>query len=281
MARAIELAKECRPEQGRRDAAPKVGVVIARADERLAEAYRGEDPEIPGGHAEYLALQKLSGVDLTGSDVFTTLEPCSKRNPPKLPCAQHLIDHGVGTVFIGSYDRNPAIYRQGWKMLRDAGITLRDFPADLRAELAAVNDEFQHSFQCAQGDEGEFRFDWSQQDGTLEIETSAGKFVTGWSTNGASSIHVYARAGDLVADARFACSFDEIDDPGAFNFNNYSVAPQEVGNVAVFRNPTGAHLLVQVLEIHAGPKWGADYFELRARYALRDVGFQGPGVNVP
>src|SRR5262249_19687890 len=148
----------------------------------------------PGDHAEFVALGKLPGVDLTGSEVFTTLEPCSKRNPPKQPCAKHLIDHEVGTVYIGSYDLNPAIFRRGWRMLRDAGITLRDFPVDLRRQITADNSHFLSAFKVVEGDSGEFAFDWNLNDGTLPIKTSQGEFLTGWSTNSLSSIHAYGRS---------------------------------------------------------------------------------------
>ena len=256
MERAIELAKKCQVEPGRTDPAPRVGVVITRDGEKVAEAYRGENKDKPGDHAEFVALGKLPEVDLTGAEVFTTLEPCSNRNPPKTPCAQHLIDRGAGTVHIGAYDRNPMIYRRGWRMLRDAGVVLKDFPADLRAVISAENGEFLNSFVRVAGDRGEFRFDWTQQNGTLEFETSVGKFVTGWSTNGAKSIHAYARSDDFIAEARFVHEFQEIHDPGAFVFSSHSISPPKLGDVVIFRNSQDAFLLVKVLEIHAGADLG-------------------------
>lgn len=269
MERAVEMAKLCEQEPGRGDITPKVGVVIAKNNEVMVEAYRGEDPDRPGDHAEFIALGKALDRDLTGAEVFTTLEPCSRRNPPKKPCAEHLINRRVGAVYIGSYDLNPVIYRQGWRMLRDAGIALRDFPADLREQIATDNGVFLGRFQGVDEDEGEFAFDWSLNDDTLPIRTTKAEFLTGWSTAGRDSIHAYGRHDTSIAFARHAKDFAEIDDPGAFPFNNHSASPSPgVGDVVIFKSGE-AFLLVKVLEIHAGPKWGADHFELRAEFKLK------------
>jgi diaminohydroxyphosphoribosylaminopyrimidine deaminase / 5-amino-6-(5-phosphoribosylamino)uracil reductase len=269
MERAIAVARQAGPEPGRTDPTPKVGVVIAADNEILTEAYRGEPPHPPGAHAEFIALGKIPDRDLGDAEVFTTLEPCSKRNPPKHPCAKRLIDRGASTVYIGSYDPNPIIFRAGWRMLRDAGVLLKDFPADLRVEIEADNRAFPDRFQVAEGDAGEIRFDWSRNDGALPIKTSAGEFQTGWSTNGADSVHAYGRGPTSIAFARHVVEFDEIDDPGSFPFNSHAATPPPAtGDVVIFKSGED-YLLVRVLELHAGPRWGADRFELRAAYELR------------
>jgi pyrimidine deaminase RibD-like protein len=64
---------------------PKVGAVIVKDDQVLVLAHRGE---FQGCHAEYVALErKLSNQSVVGATVYTTLEPCTARNHPKVPCA--------------------------------------------------------------------------------------------------------------------------------------------------------------------------------------------------
>ena len=62
-------------------------------------AHRGESPK---SHAEYIALDdKLSDDLVAGATVYTTLEPCTTRKRPKIPCARRLIDRKVARVVIG------------------------------------------------------------------------------------------------------------------------------------------------------------------------------------
>src|SRR5260370_37113707 len=79
---------------------PYVGVVIVKDGKLLATGYRGESGS--GDHGEYCALKKLNEADVQGSTVYTTLEPCSTRNPPKKPCTERLIDGKVARVVSGS-----------------------------------------------------------------------------------------------------------------------------------------------------------------------------------
>jgi diaminohydroxyphosphoribosylaminopyrimidine deaminase/5-amino-6-(5-phosphoribosylamino)uracil reductase len=137
MKKAVELAAKSVSESGQVDPSPSVGAVIDKNGTKISSAYRGQ--YAPGNHAEKCAIEFADGRDLSASVVSTTLEPCSRLNSPKIACAQRLIDQGVSTVFIGVYNPNPKIYREGWKMLQDAGIKLRGFPADLRDQSLAIN----------------------------------------------------------------------------------------------------------------------------------------------
>ena len=135
---AIEEAKKSVAEDGRPH--PKVGAVVVRDGRVLAKAHRGENPK---SHAEYVALEeKLSNETLAGATVYTTLEPCIKRNPPKICCAQRLIDRKVARVFIGMLDPNPDIRGLGDQLLNEAGIEVQLFPRDLRAQVEELNRDF-------------------------------------------------------------------------------------------------------------------------------------------
>lgn len=120
---------------------PYVGVVVARNNAVLATAFRGD--QAPGDHAEFGALEKkLAAETLAGSTVYTTLEPCTTRNHPKIPCADRLIERRVARVVIGSLDPDQRITGRGVIRLRRAGIAVDLFPPDLMAEIEELNRDF-------------------------------------------------------------------------------------------------------------------------------------------
>ncbi len=94
---------------------PYVGAVIVKNGVALATGYRGEKGK--GDHAEYCALRKMNEADLVGCTVYTTLEPCSTRKPPKTSCTNRLI------------------------------IEIGFFPNDMMQELLALNKEWSDSLR--------------------------------------------------------------------------------------------------------------------------------------
>ena len=135
---AIEEARKSVAEDDRPH--PRVGAVVVKDGEVLSRAHRGEKPK---SHAEFIALEdKLPDGVVAGSTVYTTLEPCTTRNHPKIPCAQRLIDRKVRRVVIGMLDPNPDIMGRGDQMLSDAGIEVQLFPRELRAQVEELNREF-------------------------------------------------------------------------------------------------------------------------------------------
>src|SRR5205823_3686815 len=122
---------------------PKVGVVIVKNGKIVVTGYRGESGT--GDHGEYCALKKLSEADVQGATVYTTLEPCSTRKPPKKSCTQRLIESKVARVVYGIADKHESVY--GHASLAEAGIVIGFFPNDLMQELLALNKEWADSLR--------------------------------------------------------------------------------------------------------------------------------------
>jgi pyrimidine deaminase RibD-like protein len=138
---AIEEAKKSSPEDGR--VHPKVGVVIVRNGEIVAQTHRNDGIT---GHAEFIALEhKAKNEILAGTTVYTTLEPCTTRNHPKIPCAERLIERKVARVVIGMLDPNTQIRGAGQRRLREANIRTDLFPEDFMKQVEDLNREFTRS----------------------------------------------------------------------------------------------------------------------------------------
>jgi len=101
---------------------PRVGCVIVKDGVVIGA---GHTQPVGGNHAEVQALNdaRSNGHDVRGATVYVTLEPCSHfgKTPP---CADALIQVGVGKVIAALEDPNPLVVGQGFARLRAAGITV-------------------------------------------------------------------------------------------------------------------------------------------------------------
>ena len=151
MLRAIELATNCRSEPGK--VSPRVGAVVARDGKVLGEAFRGE--RALGEHAEYTLLEvKLADSILAGATLFTTLEPCTSRNPPKIACAERIIERRLKRVVIGVLDPNDRIRGRGELRLRAAGIEIARFDPDLMPRSRSLTGNLNETNPGGRGCEG-------------------------------------------------------------------------------------------------------------------------------
>lgn len=114
---------------------PRVGCVIVQDGRVVGEGWH-ERAGTP--HAEVHAL-KAAGEAARGATVYVTLEPCSHhgRTPP---CAEALINAGVGRVVAAMADPNPLVAGGGISMLTLAGI--RADVGLMGAEARALNPGF-------------------------------------------------------------------------------------------------------------------------------------------
>ncbi|HBM09904.1 bifunctional diaminohydroxyphosphoribosylaminopyrimidine deaminase/5-amino-6-(5-phosphoribosylamino)uracil reductase RibD [Pseudomonas sp. Choline-3u-10] len=111
---------------------PRVGCVIVKDGELIGEGWhvRAGEP-----HAEVHALRQ-AGARARGATAYVTLEPCSHhgRTPP---CAEALVNAGVGRVVAAMQDPNPQVAGRGLERLRSAGIEVAS--GVLEADARALN----------------------------------------------------------------------------------------------------------------------------------------------
>jgi len=117
MKRAIELADKGK---GFVNPNPLVGAVIVKNGKIIGEGYH----ECFGqAHAEVNAFLNAT-EDVTGADMYVTLEPCSHYGKTP-PCALKIIEKKIKRVFISQLDPNPLVNSRGVKLLEDAGIEVQ------------------------------------------------------------------------------------------------------------------------------------------------------------
>ncbi len=141
MEMAVEEMRKSRSEHTHnRD--PLVGaVLVGKGGKLLGASHRG-DLRV-GDHAEFTLIERYLGdKNLEGSTLYVTLEPCTRRNPPKKPCAGHLVNARVGRVFIGMTDPNPDICGRGVQHLLNHGVEVDFFDVDLVRQIREDNRNF-------------------------------------------------------------------------------------------------------------------------------------------
>lgn len=113
MGRCIELARNAK---GFTLTNPLVGAAVIKN----GQAVYGIHEKYGTNHAEVNAI-KNAGEDVSGCELFVTLEPCSTYGKTP-PCVEKIISSGIKKVYIGVLDINPKHRGQGVNILKNAGI---------------------------------------------------------------------------------------------------------------------------------------------------------------
>lgn len=121
---------------------PKVGAVLVTPNGEIIEtAHRGDLRK--GDHAEFTLFErKKLDKRLTGSILYTTLEPCVERNPPKSGCTFRAINARVSKVVIGHLDPDISVAGHGVELLEHEKIVVEYFDKDLEERIAYENKDY-------------------------------------------------------------------------------------------------------------------------------------------
>lgn len=115
MKEAIELAKLG---NGTTSPNPMVGCVVVKDDLIIGRGFHVRSGE---PHAEPNAINDAS-EDVSGADLYVTLEPCCHTNKKTPPCTNLIIQKKIKRVFVATLDPNPEVSGKGVEILKDAGI---------------------------------------------------------------------------------------------------------------------------------------------------------------
>ncbi|MFE0152822.1 dCMP deaminase [Nonomuraea sp. NPDC059007] len=114
---AVELAKECPPSS----TAYSVGAIIVDVDGHEVSRGYSRDVDIHV-HAEESALSRVDG-SLSGTTLYSTLEPCSFRKSRPTTCTELILRAGIPRVVIAW--REPDLFVadcQGVELLQEHGV---------------------------------------------------------------------------------------------------------------------------------------------------------------
>jgi ATP-dependent DNA helicase RecG len=153
MEMAVEEMRKSRSEHtNNRD--PMVGAVLVGKDGKLLGATHRADLRV-GDHAEFTLIERyLRDKNLEGSTLYVTLEPCTRRNKGKTPCAEHVVNARIGRAFIGMTDPNPDICGRGVQYLLNHGVEVVFFDLDLVRQIWGENQSFIDYYEALEGGTG-------------------------------------------------------------------------------------------------------------------------------
>jgi diaminohydroxyphosphoribosylaminopyrimidine deaminase/5-amino-6-(5-phosphoribosylamino)uracil reductase len=250
---AVDKAKLCPAAADARNPPPRVAIGIARGADLLGWAAKAVGGEYrvgtdlrhfmlnPNEHAEQALLTQLATEELRDAIVYVTLEPCTKRQTGP-SCADLLVERGIREIHIANCDPNPDIGALAWKTSFRHGVTVRDFPAELRNEARRDNAAFFDKFVVSSSHSGRAAFDYNVNDGERVLGPAERAFRTCWKNRGVNSIWAldYRRN---VSIAKNCTSFEQVDDPGRWFEDSHYTKPVNAGEIVIFRNEHGFALV--------------------------------------
>ncbi len=150
MEMAVEEMRKSRSEHTNKHD-PLVGAVLVGKRGKLLGATHRGDLRV-GDHAEFTLIERyLRDKNLEGSTLYVTLEPCTRRNPPKKPCAERVVNARIGRAFIGMTDPNPDICGRGVQHLLNHGVEVDFFDLNLVRQIREENQGFIDYYESGEG----------------------------------------------------------------------------------------------------------------------------------
>jgi diaminohydroxyphosphoribosylaminopyrimidine deaminase/5-amino-6-(5-phosphoribosylamino)uracil reductase len=132
LAAAIELSRRCPPSQ----TAFSVGaIVVDGTGNRLAEGFSRQDAD--RDHAEEAALRTLHG-DLSGSTIYSSLEPCSARASRPRTCSELIVAAGIRRVVFALREPTTFVRGDGANVLRGQQIEVVEL-SELADSVREIN----------------------------------------------------------------------------------------------------------------------------------------------
>jgi diaminohydroxyphosphoribosylaminopyrimidine deaminase / 5-amino-6-(5-phosphoribosylamino)uracil reductase len=148
---------------------PRVGAVVVKAGAIVGEGWHVQAGQ---GHAEVNAIAQAKGIDLKGSTIYVSLEPCAHvgRTPP---CAQLIIAKGIARVVVAVADPGPG--QGGAEVLRKAGVQV-----DFLPEHAAATRLIEPFVKNFLKQEAYLIQKWAMTlDGRIALQNGDSKWITG------------------------------------------------------------------------------------------------------
>jgi pyrimidine deaminase RibD-like protein len=229
---------------------PRVGAVVTKDGQVLSTGHRGE---VTARHAERVAIEKLSRGDLSGSTMYTTLEPCVGLHADQSvePCADLIVSSGIKEVFIGVLDPNGTIYSQGFRKLLENNVSVKFFSRKLRAALEEETFEFGEVHAVYGSGKRRVPVVHSGIDIKVHFSKSDQRTIPiKWATlQPAHGMVDLSSFNGAVRVASGASAFSDITDPAVFRFPSH-FARMSKGMIAVVQ-PVNSNfcVLVKLLEL--------------------------------
>ncbi len=149
---------------------PMVGCIVVKDGRIVAQGYH---EKYGGYHAERNALLHCE-EDLTGAELYVTLEPCCHEGKTP-PCTDIILERGIGSVYIGAMDPNPLVAGKGAQILKDHGVEVET--GILEKECKELNEPF---FQYISSGIPYVAMKYAMtMDGKIATYTGDSKWVTG------------------------------------------------------------------------------------------------------
>ncbi len=138
MSLALRLAKKA---GGMTSPNPLVGAVLVKKGQILGKGYH-KKAGFPHAEIEAFSDAEKRKLNVKGSTLYVTLEPCCHTGKRTPPCVKAIIDKGISRVVVGTLDLNPKVNGKGVRILREKGVEVR---------VGVLEDE------CRESNEGFFK----------------------------------------------------------------------------------------------------------------------------